>query len=434
MPKFIPSPHQSARPARLGTESVGQSLGSGRLLLLSVIAAVTVASLYYGQPILASVGRSLGISADAAGWIVVTALIGNAVGQVLVVPLGDQVERRRLTQFVLGAQLVGLIAMAAAPNLAVAMIASAIIGLGGAGAMTLLPYAAGLVTDSQRGRVTGAAMSGVLFGILLSRSVSGFLSSWIGWRTIYVIAAVLCACAILALHSMPASRGTAKPLSYGQLVRSLASVIGKDRLVQRHMALGALGFLSFNLLWTGLTLLLSNAPYQLSDAVIGIFGLLGAAGALVARNAGRWHDRGYARATLWCGWAALTAAWAIMAPGTAGGTLGVTVMILGVLVLDIGMQAQHITNQSILLSARKTQAGRVTTAYMGTNVIAGAVGSMLATQLFARTGWISLLILGVGCGAVALVILATSQRGERRRADVARADSRHDAPRKNGTC
>lgn len=386
-------------------------LSGARTLLLSVVAAVTVANLYYGQPVLGSIGESLGVGADVAGWTVVSALVGNALAQVLVVPLVDQVERRRLTQLVLATQLLGLIGMAAAPSLAVALLSSAVIGCGAAGAMTLLPYAVGLVDEAQRGRVTGAVMSGVLFGILLSRSASGFLSSSLGWRMTYVIAAVLCVTAIAALHSMPQSRGDAEWMPYRRLVWSLGSVVRGDRLVQRHMALGAVGFISFNLLWTGLTLLLSGTSYHFSDAVIGLFGLLGAAGALVARDAGRWHDNGHTRRSLWWGCAGMTVAWAIMAPaGAAGGAFGLVALVAGVLLLDMGMQAQHITNQSVLLSARVSQAGRVTTVYMATNVIAGAAGSLFATALFPLGSWVSLSAAGLGCGALALVILGLTQR------------------------
>lgn len=389
-----------------------QGLGGGRTLLLSVVAAATVASLYYCQPVLGSMGKSLSVGTDEAGWTVVAALLGNALAQMLVVPLVDQLERRRLTQLVLSAQLLGMIGMATAPNLTVALISSAVIGAGASGAMTLLPYAVGLSGEDQRGRVTGAVMSGVLFGILLSRSASGFVSSWIGWRMTYVIAAVMCVAAMVALQSIPQSRVNADRMRYRQLLRSLGGIIRGDRLVQRHMALGALGFISFNLLWTGLTLLLSGTSYHFSDAVIGLFGLLGAVGALVARNTGRWHDNGHARRSLWWGWTVMTAAWLITASGNGGGMSGLGALILGVLLLDVGMQAQHITNQSILLSARTAKAGRVTTVYMGSNVIAGAVGSSLATQLFPLGGWISLSTVGLGCGLLSLIILGVMQRSQ----------------------
>ena len=397
------------RPAAARSADEAHRLTGGRVLLLALIAGTTVASPYYCQPVLASLGTSLGMDADAAGWVVVAALLGNAFAQFLVVPLVDRRERRRLTRTMLGVQLLGLVGMAAAPNLAAAVVASAVVGVGASGAMTLVPYAVGLAAGEQRGRVTGAVMSGVLFGILLSRSASGFLSARIHWRTVYVVAAVLCVAATIALRSMPRSRGTADHMPYRRLLRSLPRVVSGDRLVRRHMALGALGFVSFNLLWTGLTLLLSGTSHNLSDAAIGLFGLLGAAGAMVARNAGRLHDGGHARRTLWWGWIAMTAAWPITAPGSGGGAFGLIALILGVLLLDTGMQAQHITNQSILLSARAAQAGRVTTVYRGTNVIAGAAGSTLATRLFPVAGWTCLAAVGLGCGVLALAALGTTR-------------------------
>ena len=228
---------------------------------LAVVAAVTVASVYYGQPILSSLGRSFGVHTDAAGLVVVAALIGSALAQLLVVPLVDQVERRRLGQSVLAVQLVGLLGMAVAPNLIVAVLSSILIGVGASAAMTLLSYAVGLARHDERGRVTGIVMSGVLFGILLSRGVSGFISSWAGWRTTYLVAAASCVAAILTLQAMPLSRGHLQRVGYPRLLRSLAGVVQRQPPGAAAHVPRRAGVCRFNLLWTGLTLFLSGPAY-----------------------------------------------------------------------------------------------------------------------------------------------------------------------------
>ena len=372
---------------------------------LAAVAASSVANLYYGQPILASLGGSFGVSAGRAALVVVATLVGNGLAQFFMVPLADLVERRRLIQVLLIIQCGALLVMAGARDLVVAVFASGLIGLGGAAAMVVLPYAAGLAEPSRRGRSTGVVMGGVLLGILVSRSVSGFVSAAVSWRAVYVVGAGLAVGAAVLLRTFPRSCVEGRPEGYRRLLESVVAIVSGDRFVRRRMVVGALGFVSFNVLWTGLTLLLSGAPYHFSDVTIGVFGVVGLAGAWVARHAGRWFDRGLGGTVSRAGWWATGAAWLVLFAADRNAAVGVGLVVVGVGVLDAGMQAQHITNQAALIAARPDQSARVTTAYMSGNLVAGAVGSGLASVLFPLYGWESLVLVGLVCSAAAVSLV-----------------------------
>lgn len=376
-----------------------------RPALLALVAGATVANLYYSQPVLASLGRSLSVPASRAGLVVVATLAGNGLAQLLLVPLGDMAERRRLIQVLLTVQAAGLTLMAAARQLLPAIGASLVIGLGGAAAMVVLPYAAALAPPGQRGRSTGTVMAGVLLGILCSRCVSGLIASALSWRVTYLAGAGLALAAVMLLSAFPQSRFQGRPRRYRELLGSVASIARRDRLVQRRMLIGALGFVSFNVLWTGLTLLLSAAPYSYPDLVIGLFGIIGVVGALIARNAGKWFDQGHGLTVSRGGWAATGAAWIVLLAAGNGHALGLAAVAIGIALLDAGMQAQHITNQAALLAARPGQTARVTTAYMSASIFAGGIGSALASVLYPAEGWSALAAVGIVCSVAALWLL-----------------------------
>lgn len=390
-----------------------------RSALSALVAGSTVANLYYAQPVLASLASSLNTSPSRAALVVVATLLGNGLAQLLLVPLADLVERRRLTQALLIVQAAAMLAMAVCHQLSVALAASAVIGLGGSAAMALLSYAASLTSIQERGRATGTVMSGVLLGILFSRSISGFVSTALNWRVTYLGGAALAVVAALLLFTLPTSRNAEPPAGYTRLLASVAGIVARDRFVQRRMLVGALGFVSFNVLWTGLTLLLSGGAYGFSDRTIGLFGIIGLLGALIAKNAGSWFDRGHGPRVSRIGWLATAAAWAVAFVAGGSGALGVAGVVTAVALLDAGMQAQHITNQSTLIAARPAQTARVTTAYMSTTIFAGALGSALASTLFSTAGWNALPVLGLTCSAFALLMLRTARPAQ---ADASRAE------------
>ena len=260
--------------------------------------------------------------------------------------------------------------------------------------------AADLAAPERRGQVVGTVMSGLLIGILLSRTLSGLVAAVAGWRTVYWSAAVAMLLLALTLRlALPLERRS-PGIGYPALLRSTAALVRREPLLRRRSLIGALGFAAFSALWTTIAFLLSGPPYHYGLAVIGLFGLVGAAGALSASFAGRLADRGWARpATLT--FALLVAAAFLLL--LAARTL-LLPLIVGIVLLDIGVQGNHITSQTLIYRLRGDARSRITSAYMTANFLGGAAGSAAAGALYAGRGWTGVCVLGmvIAAGLVAV--------------------------------
>ncbi len=381
------------------------------MLLLAFACGAAVANLYYAQPLLDTIADKLGTSSGVAGLVVTFSQVGYAAGLLLLVPLGDLVERRTLVVRMLLLCALALAGCAVAPSIGPLALAIAVVGLTSVVAQVLIPLAGDLAADDERGKVVGTIMSGLLIGILLARTISGFAAELAGWRAIYVVAAVLMVALSIALHRSLPVLGPRAQASYGQLLRSVGTLVRSEPLLRLRMAYGMLGMLTFTLLWTALTFLLSGDPYNYSDGTIGLFGLAGLVGAFAAQGAGRLADRGLSRAATGCFWLAVLVGWLL---ADLGGT-SVIALIAGLLILDAGVQGQHITNQSLIYALRPDARSRLTTAYMTGNFTAAAIGSALASALWDIGGWSLISAVGVGTTVIALGLWAL----ERRRATAA---------------
>ncbi|MGH4031249.1 MFS transporter [Actinomycetota bacterium Odt1-20B] len=407
-----PRPGRRARPAVPG-DGIPPSL----VLLLALACGLIVANNYYAQPLLPDIAAALHTSFDAAGLTVTLNQLGYAAGLVLLVPLGDLLSRRRLVVVMLGIDTLALAAAALAPGAAALVAALTVVGVTGAAINVLIPFAATLAADSRRGKVVGALMTGLLLGILLARTVAGALEEIAGWRWVYGVAAVVIAALTVTLWlRMPDLPAAERPRTaggaqitrgarYRQLLVSTASLVRTEGFLRRRMMIGALGFCSFQLLWTAMPFLLHTAPYHYGAATIGLFGLLGAAGALCAQPAGRLMDRGLAHRASGGFLLAIGLAWALAA---GGGHLAL--LIAGILVLDIGVQGIHVLNQARILGYRPEIRSRVTTAYMTAYFLGGSVGGALGVRLYADTGWGGVCAAGGVLMAAALVLWLTEPR------------------------
>ena len=375
------------------------------VLLLALATGAAAANLYYAQPLLDTIADKLGTSPGVAGLVVTASQVGYAAGLLLIVPLGDLVERRALVVRMLLVCAAALTLCALAPAFAVLALGIAIVGVTSVVAQVLVPFAGDLAADDERGKVVGTIMSGLLIGILVARTVSGLVAELAGWRSVYALAAVGIVLLALALHrALPviAPRATTP---YRVLLRSIGTLVREEPVLRRRMAYGMLGMTTFTLLWTALTFLLSNPPYDYSEGTIGLFGLAGLVGALTAQGAGRLWDRGLGRAATVGFWLLVLAGWVLCDLG--GSSL--VALIAGLLVLDAGVQGQHITNQSAIYALRPEARSRLTTAYMTGNFCAAAVGSALASALWGVGGWG--LISGVGLATAALALLLWAWEG-----------------------
>jgi predicted MFS family arabinose efflux permease len=386
--------------------------------LLAVVCGIAVASVYAGQPVLAPMGRDLGVPVDSLGWFVAAGQLGYLAGLVLLVPLGDMLDRRRLIAAHLALVAAGTGLTAAAPAAWAAFAGLAAAGAFAVVVQTAVAYTASASPPAERGRNLGVVTSGVVIGILGARVVAGTLADLWGWRSIYLALASLAAVlAPLALVLLPADArpGAAR---YGQVIRSFGGLFTQPVFLSRGLIAFFL-FASFGTLWSGMALPLARAPWHLSEAQIGLFGVAGLAGALGAARSGRWGDAGHARRVTGVALALLLVSWAAI------GQLpwSLPLLTLGVVLLDFAVQAVHVSNQHTLTTAYPDRTSTTIGAYMVFYSLGSALGAAATTALFDAAGWLGPTLLGAALALCALITWAFGTV-----ADGSRVRSRHTPP------
>jgi len=284
-----------------------------------------------------------------------------------------------------------------------------VVGVGSTVAQMLVPMAASLATEQSRGRVVGQVMSGLLLGILLARTVSGLVAGVASWRAVYAMAAVVTVVMAVVLSRVLPGEVERPAIRYGALLRSTVDLFVSEAALRRRALFGALAFAAFSIYWTTMAFVLAGSPYHYGDATIGLFGLVGAAGALCANLAGRWADRG------WTGMTSLVFAVLIggsFLPLWLGGH-DLAMMIIGVLILDVGVQGLQVTNQSVIYRLAPDARSRINSAYMVCYFIGGALGSAAGSWIYGSQRWAGVCLLGAAVGAVTIVLAAVD--GARRR-------------------
>ena len=401
------------------TGPIQPGLGRGLLLLLATACGASAANLYYAQPLLHTLALDFGVSTSTAGLLITITQIGYVLGLAFLAPLGDLRERRRLICTTLLVTGIGLAVAAAAPGFAVFGAALAVVGVTSVVAQVIVPMSSSLAPEAERGRVVGTVMSGLLIGILLARTASGLLAAVLGWRAVFVGAAIvmfgLSAVLRRALPRVP----PAAAIGYVRSLGSILELIRDEPVLRLRMILGAVGFGCFSALWTALAFLLAGPPFHYGNAVIGLFGLAGVAGATAASLAGRLADRGHGGRTSTGGILVLALSWAILAAGRSSALL----LIVGIAVLDLGTQGLHISNQSAIYALAPEARSRLTTAYMVSCFAGGAVLSALASTLWASGGWSAVCLLGAGTAVVGLVVWVAAGVAARGRGRAACAEA-----------
>jgi predicted MFS family arabinose efflux permease len=367
---------------------------------------VGVANIYYNQPLLLDMAHSLHAHSSQMGTIAVATQIGYSLGILAFVPLGDVVERRSLMVRLFSGVALSALLAALAPNLWTLAVASSILGLTAAVTHVAVPIAPELADEEERGRAIGTVMTGLLLGILLARSVSGWIASFFGWRAVFIVAAVSNAAFVpLILRKFPKLPPT-KPLPYTQALRSLWTLWRTHRLLRESAVLGGLVFASFGAFWTTLVFLLGSKHYHLGAGTAGSFGILGASGALVAPVAGRISDRRGSRAVVTLALVLLAASFGLL------WVLGYYLagLIVGVVVLDMGAQANQIANQTRIFGLEPGARGRINTVYMMFYFLGGSLGSLFSTMAWTHWGWAGVCALGLIFIALAGLRHATGMR------------------------
>jgi predicted MFS family arabinose efflux permease len=386
-------------------------LSRGLTRLLALTCGVTVANIYYAQPMLHTITRSLGASQSAGGYVVATTQFGFAAGLLFVVPLGDILARRPLLTAMLGVDAVALAACAAAPSLQVLGGLAALVGLSSVAVQMLIPYAATLAQPEERARTIGALMGGLLLGVLLSRTFAGVVASAVGWRGVYAIVAGVMVVMTFVLNRVLPPGGREVGIGYGAQMRGVLRLALSQPVLRWRAVIGAAQFGAFSCFWTTITFLLSGRAYQYTQAQIGLFALVGVAGASCALGVGRVLDR--RKDLRWAitgfGIAAMGLSFGVLALGTRG----LAWLIVGALLMDGCSQVVHVSNQSVIYDLVDSARSRITSTYMTVYFLGGALGTTLGTAAYDRVGWVGACAAAAAfCGVGALAWLA-SHRHER---------------------
>ncbi|MER6668914.1 MFS transporter [Amycolatopsis japonica] len=370
----------------------------GVVLLFAVAAGTAVATIYFAQPLLVTMGAELGIASSTVGGIVTLTQLGYGLGLFLLVPLGDLLDRRRLVAGLLTLLAIAELVAAAAVNGLMLFTGMAAIGVLAVVTQLLVAFAASLAAPAERGRVVGLVTTGVVLGILLARTVSGTLADLAGWRAVYVVSAAVTVVIVIVLYRiLPATAG-GKTMNYGRLLRSTLSLFAEEPVFRTRGTLALLIFAAFGTLWSSVALPLSEDG--LSHTAIGAFGLAGAAGALAAAPAGRLADRGRARWTTGLALGLLLLSWI---------PLGFTrtslwALVVGAILLDLAVQAVHVTSQTLIYPLRPDAGSRLIGGYMIFYSVGSGLGAIGSTAVYAVAGWTGVCLLGALFSASALAV------------------------------
>lgn len=371
---------------------------------MAVGSGLSVASNYYVQPLLPDLSDEFGVGSSTVSLLVTVSQVGFVVGLALVVPLGDLVERRRLLTVVTALTAGGLALTAAAPGLAVLFPAMALVGVTSVAAQVFVALVADLARPDQRGQAVGTVMGGLLVGILVARTVAGIVAQLAGWRAVYALAgASMLALAVLTRRLLPPVVPSTAT-TYRSLLASVLALYREEPVLRRRSVYGALGFACFSMLWTSIAFLLDDA-YGYDRATVGLFGLLGVAGAVSAQFAGRMADAGRARAATLGFFVTLAVSWAVLALSPQS----LAALVVGIVLLDFAVQGAHITNQSEIYRLRPEARSRLTTAYMCVNFTGGVIGSASSALAYDTGGWPAVCAAGAAFSAVALALRLTDE-------------------------
>jgi len=362
------------------------------VLLFAIACGLSVANIYSAQPLLDTMARDLGITPAAIGIVVTLTQIGLAFGLMLIVPLGDLWDRRKLIVGQIALSAVALVVVGTAPN-AVGLFAVVI--------QVIVAFAATLAAPAERGQTIGTIQSGVVSGILLARFASGTLADLGGWRMVYLIsAALMLVMAALLARALP--RHAPQPLagsSYTKLLRSTAALFAEEPVLRERAVFALLAFASFSAFWSSIVLPLAAPPLSLSHTTIGMLGIAGLAGALAARNSGRLADRGWGQRTTGLSLLLMLAGWAPIACLNTS----LWLVLVGVVMIDFAVQAIHVTNQSLIVATRPEASSRLIGVYMMFYSIGSGLGAIASTIVYAAAGWLGVCVLGAAISAVALL-------------------------------
>jgi predicted MFS family arabinose efflux permease len=380
-------------------------------ILLAAACGLIAANLYYAQPLIGLIATDIGLHQSAASMIVALTQIGYCTGLLLLVPLGDLTENRRLISLSIGGVVLALLLATVAPTALVFLTASLLIGLSAVAVQMLVPLAAHMAHDANRGRVVGNVMSGLLLGIMLSRPASSLIAHTFGWRAVFGTSAVIMIVLLLVLRRLLPPRRPSATHTYGELIASLWALLRDTPILRRRAAYQAALFASFTLFWTIVPQVLSGPQFGFTQRGIALFALSGAAGVFSAPIAGRMADHGWSR--LGTGLSlALVAIGLIIAHFGANGS--VILLMVGGILLDLGVQSNLVLGQRAIYSLGVHTRSRLNGLYMALFFAGGAFGSAISSYTFIHGGWELVSWVGLFFPVAAMLFYATEFIGSAR--------------------
>lgn len=383
-----------------------KGLSGLQTLIIAAVAGLSVANIYYAQPLLDLMAHDLGIPPATVGLIVMLTQVGYGLGLIFIVPIGDLIDRRKLiiAQGLLLA--IALVIVGAAGTKGILLAGMGAVGLSAVLVQTLVAQAAALATWAQRGRVVGTITSGIVTGILAARSFAGTIADISGWRAVYLTSALITiVMAIVLMAILPRQSAKRNTETYIHALLSIPTMFLRERSLLYRGALALLIFAAFSSFWTALVLPLSAPPFSYSHTRIGMFGLVGLAGAIAATWAGRLADGGYGRWTTGVSLAILLLSWGLIALLP----VSMAVLLVGVVLMDLAVQAVHVTNLSAIVALNPQKSSRLIGGYMVFYSVGSAIGAIAATATYSWFGWTGISLLGAAFSVIALVFWIKSE-------------------------
>ncbi|MCZ3379041.1 MFS transporter [Rhizobium sp. AG207R] len=381
--------------------------------MFAAACGLVAANLYYGQPLAGPISQSLGFSPAATGLIVTLTQIGYGLGLLLIVPLGDLLENRKLVLTLVALSAIALIGAAFASSPSLFLLASLCIGLASVAVQVLVPFAAHMAPDASRGAIVGNVMSGLLVGIMLARPAASFLSELLSWHAVYIISAGVMVGLIVILRLVLPTRVPHTRLHYGQLLSSMGHLALRTPVLQRRALYQACMFGAFSLFWTTTPLLLASPAFGLTQNGIALFALAGAAGAVASPIAGRVADRGWTKLATAFALTIAIVAFLIGHFSGSGSLLALITLTLSGIMLDFGVQTNLVLGQRAIFALSAEHRSRLNGLYMATFFAGGALGSALGGWAYATGGWNLASWIGVAFPVIALLAFLTESNSRK---------------------
>ncbi|MBP1848046.1 putative MFS family arabinose efflux permease [Rhizobium petrolearium] len=396
--------------ATMAAPAISRAMSAGMTFVMAAACGLIAANLYYAQPLAGPIAASIGLPAHATGLIVTLTQIGYGLGLLLIVPLGDLLENRRLIVTMVGAAAIALLAAGFSTAVLPFLAASLAIGLASTAVQMIVPFAANLAPDAHRGRVVGNVMSGLMVGIMMARPVSSFIARFSSWHLVFFLSAAVMIVLGFVLATRLPKRVPQTKLSYFSLLASMGRLYATQPVLRRRAFYQACQFAAFSLFWTVTPLVLAGPAFQLTQAGIALFALAGVAGAIASPIAGRLADRDLGKPATLFGILAVAAAFAMTHIAPEGSVVALTLLTLAAILLDFGVTMTLVIGQRAIYGLGAELRSRLNGLFMATFFCGGAIGSAVGAWAFAEGGWMLASMIGLALPVIASLYFMTERR------------------------